>query len=72
VLSSRPGRIQRVLPVDIPRPRSFGHNAHLADVAACVAELTDLLHATDAVAHLHTPTTTTRPDVARTATDVGA
>jgi NitT/TauT family transport system ATP-binding protein len=55
VLSARPGRIRRVLTVDIPRPRSFGHNAHLADVASCVAELTDLLHATDAVTPLHTP-----------------
>jgi len=48
VLSARPGRIRRVLTADIPRPRSFGHNAHLADVAGLVAELTDLLHATDA------------------------
>ena len=55
VLSSRPGRVQRILSVDIPRPRSFGHNAHLADVAAHVAELTDLLHANDAPAPLHVP-----------------
>jgi NitT/TauT family transport system ATP-binding protein len=55
VLSSRPGRLQRILTVDIPRPRSFGHNAHLADVAAHVAELTDLLHTTDAPAPLHVP-----------------
>ncbi|MGI5238495.1 ABC transporter ATP-binding protein [Dactylosporangium sp. CA-139066] len=48
VLSSRPGRVQRIITVDIPRPRSFGHNAHLADVASHVAELTDLLHANDA------------------------
>jgi NitT/TauT family transport system ATP-binding protein len=47
VLSSRPGRVQRIITVDIPRPRTFGRNAHLADVAAHVAELTDLLHATD-------------------------
>jgi NitT/TauT family transport system ATP-binding protein len=43
VLSTRPGRVRRVLDVGIPRPRSFGHNAHVADVAACVAELHDLL-----------------------------
>jgi NitT/TauT family transport system ATP-binding protein len=43
VLSARPGRIRRVLDVGIPRPRSFGHNAHVADVAGCVAELHDLL-----------------------------
>ncbi|MEU7873686.1 ABC transporter ATP-binding protein [Dactylosporangium sp. NPDC049140] len=47
VLSSRPGRVQRIITVDIPRPRSFGHNAHLTDVAAHVAELTDLLHANE-------------------------
>ncbi|MFI5911020.1 ABC transporter ATP-binding protein [Dactylosporangium sp. NPDC051541] len=55
VLSHRPGRVQRIITVDIPRPRSFGHNAHLTDVAAHVAELTDLLHATDAPAPLHIP-----------------
>jgi NitT/TauT family transport system ATP-binding protein len=55
VLSARPGRVQRVLTVDIPRPRSFGHNAHLASVAACVAELTDMLHATDVPAPVHIP-----------------
>jgi NitT/TauT family transport system ATP-binding protein len=53
VLSERPGRVRHVLTVDIPRPRSFGRNAHLADVATCVAELTDLLHATDAPAPIH-------------------
>ncbi|MEV6928943.1 ABC transporter ATP-binding protein [Dactylosporangium sp. NPDC051485] len=50
VLGERPGRVRRIITVDIPRPRSFGHNAHLADVTARVAELTDLLHATDAPA----------------------
>lgn len=53
VLSERPGRVRHILTVDIPRPRSFGRNAHLADVATCVAELTDLLHATDAAAPIH-------------------
>ncbi|GAA3294930.1 ABC transporter ATP-binding protein [Dactylosporangium vinaceum] len=52
VLSNRPGRVQRIIAVDIPRPRSFGHNAHLTDVAAHVAELTDLLHADGAPAPL--------------------
>ncbi|WP_213456490.1 ABC transporter ATP-binding protein [Rhizomonospora bruguierae] len=43
VLSPRPGRLRQVLRVDIPRPRSFGHNAHLKEVAACSAELHELL-----------------------------
>ncbi|MEU4422874.1 ABC transporter ATP-binding protein [Actinoplanes sp. NPDC024001] len=43
VLSPRPGRIRKVLDVGIPRPRSFGHNAHLEAVAECVAHLHDLL-----------------------------
>jgi NitT/TauT family transport system ATP-binding protein len=43
VLSPRPGRVRKVLDVDIPRPRSFGHNAHLEAVAECVAHLHDLL-----------------------------
>ncbi|WIM93597.1 ABC transporter ATP-binding protein [Actinoplanes oblitus] len=43
VLSARPGQVRRVLDVAIPRPRSFGHSAHVADVANCVAALHDLL-----------------------------
>jgi NitT/TauT family transport system ATP-binding protein len=43
VLTPRPGRIRRILDVDIPRPRSFGHTAHLTDVATCIAELHGLL-----------------------------
>jgi len=43
VLSARPGRLRRIVDVDIPRPRSFGHNAHLEHVAACSAELHQLL-----------------------------
>ncbi|BCJ50673.1 ABC transporter ATP-binding protein [Actinoplanes sp. NBRC 14428] len=43
VLSARPGRVRRIVPVDIPRPRSFGHNAHLDEVAAASAELHQLL-----------------------------
>lgn len=43
VLSPRPGQMRRVLDVDIPRPRSFGHNAHLEQVADISAELHELL-----------------------------
>jgi NitT/TauT family transport system ATP-binding protein len=47
VLSPRPGRIRRILDVTIPRPRSFGHNAHLDEVSECVAVLHELLLATE-------------------------
>jgi NitT/TauT family transport system ATP-binding protein len=43
VLSARPGRIRKQVEVKIPRPRSFGHNAHLEEVAAASAELHELL-----------------------------
>ena len=43
VLSARPGRVRKLVGVDIPRPRSFGHNAHLEQVAAASAELHELL-----------------------------
>lgn len=43
VLSPRPGRIRKVVDVDIPRPRSLGRNAHLEDVARVSAELHELL-----------------------------
>jgi NitT/TauT family transport system ATP-binding protein len=43
VMSSRPGRVKRILDVAIPRPRSFSHNAHLDEVASCSAELHHLL-----------------------------
>ncbi|MBF9131492.1 ABC transporter ATP-binding protein [Plantactinospora sp. S1510] len=43
VLSPRPGRIRKVLDIDIPRPRSLGRNAHFEDVARCSAELHELL-----------------------------
>jgi NitT/TauT family transport system ATP-binding protein len=43
VLSPRPGRIRRIVDVNIPRPRSLGRNAHLEEVARCSAELHELL-----------------------------
>ncbi|MDW5324587.1 ABC transporter ATP-binding protein [Plantactinospora sp. KLBMP9567] len=43
VLSPRPGRIRKVLGIDIPRPRSLGRNAHFEDVARASAELHELL-----------------------------
>ncbi|MDP9844591.1 ABC transporter ATP-binding protein [Streptosporangium lutulentum] len=43
VLSPRPGRIRKVVDIDIPRPRSLGRNAHLEQVARCSADLHELL-----------------------------
>jgi NitT/TauT family transport system ATP-binding protein len=43
VLSSRPGRLAELVGIDIPRPRTFGHNAHMEQVAAASARLHDLL-----------------------------
>ena len=43
VLSSRPGRIRRLVHIPIPRPRTFGHNAHMDQVAGVSAELHSLL-----------------------------
>ncbi|GIE93342.1 ABC transporter ATP-binding protein [Paractinoplanes rishiriensis] len=43
VLSARPGRLRRLVEIPIPRPRTFGHNAHLEQVATVSAELHSLL-----------------------------
>ena len=43
VLSPRPGRIREIVDIDIPRPRTLGRNAHLAEVARCSADLHELL-----------------------------
>ena len=43
VLSPRPGRIRKVVDIDIPRPRTLGRNAHLEQVARCSADLHELL-----------------------------
>lgn len=47
VLSPRPGQVRKIIEVAIPRPRTFGHNAHLEEVARCSAELHELLLATE-------------------------
>jgi NitT/TauT family transport system ATP-binding protein len=43
VLSARPGQLRRLADIPIPRPRTFGHNAHLEQVATASAELHSLL-----------------------------
>jgi NitT/TauT family transport system ATP-binding protein len=43
VLSPRPGRIREIVEVDVPRPRTLGRHAHLAEVARISAELHELL-----------------------------
>jgi NitT/TauT family transport system ATP-binding protein len=43
VLSARPGRLSEIVDIDIPRPRTFGHNAHMEQVTAASARLHDLL-----------------------------
>jgi NitT/TauT family transport system ATP-binding protein len=43
VLSPRPGHIQKILDIDIPRPRSLGHYAHREQIARASAELHGLL-----------------------------
>ncbi|PZH17785.1 nitrate/sulfonate/bicarbonate ABC transporter ATP-binding protein [Streptomyces sp. NTH33] len=43
VLSPRPGRIRKVVDIDIPRPRTLGRTAHLGEVTRCSADLHELL-----------------------------
>ncbi|MDY7088538.1 MAG: ABC transporter ATP-binding protein [Actinomycetota bacterium] len=52
VLSSRPGRVRKLVRIPIPRPRSFGHNAHMEEVAKVSAELHTLLLSDE---HLRAP-----------------
>lgn len=43
VLSPRPGRLHKIVPVTIARPRTLGHNAHASEVTEVSAELHELL-----------------------------
>lgn len=43
VLSPRPGHVQRIINVTIPRPRTLGRTAHLEEVAQISSELHELL-----------------------------
>ncbi|MCN0179710.1 ABC transporter ATP-binding protein [Salinispora arenicola] len=53
VLSPRPGRIRDIVDVAIPRPRTLGRNAHLADVARVSADLHELLAERDTAVEVH-------------------
>lgn len=53
VLSPRPGRIRDIVDVTIPRPRTLGRNAHLADVARVSADLHELLAERDTAVEVH-------------------
>ncbi len=65
VLTSRPGKVRRIVHVDIPRPRSFGLNAHLDEVAACSAQLHDLLLSVDSGQVRESAAVAVRPPAAR-------
>jgi NitT/TauT family transport system ATP-binding protein len=56
VLTPHPGRVHRVLDIDIPQPRSLGFNAHLSDIATVTAELHDLLLRTGREQEVPAPT----------------
>ncbi|MFC7550668.1 ABC transporter ATP-binding protein [Plantactinospora sp. GCM10030261] len=43
VLSPRPGRLRRILDIDISRPRSLGHDEHAARLAELRSDLHELL-----------------------------
>jgi NitT/TauT family transport system ATP-binding protein len=43
VLSPRPGRVRKMVEVNIPRPRSLGRNEHFEEVARCSAELHEII-----------------------------
>jgi NitT/TauT family transport system ATP-binding protein len=43
VLSPRPGRVREIVDITIPRPRTLGHTAHVAEVARISSHLHTLL-----------------------------
>jgi NitT/TauT family transport system ATP-binding protein len=43
VMSARPGRIRRIVPVDLPRPRSLGESRRSEELHRRSAELHELL-----------------------------
>jgi NitT/TauT family transport system ATP-binding protein len=45
VLTPRPGRLLRVIDIDVGRPRSLGHDGHAAQLAELRSDLHDLLMA---------------------------
>lgn len=48
VMTPRPGRVARVVEVDLPRPRAFGQSAHSEELNRCSAEVHELLFTPDA------------------------
>lgn len=49
VLSPRPGRLRRIIEVDVPRPRSLGQDQHSTRLAMLRGELHDLLMTSEEV-----------------------
>jgi NitT/TauT family transport system ATP-binding protein len=43
VMTPRPGRIREIVDVDVPRPRTLGHNAYTEKLSGYAAALRDLL-----------------------------
>ncbi|MGW0435639.1 ABC transporter ATP-binding protein [Micromonospora sp. NPDC003197] len=50
VLSPRPGRLHKIIDIDVARPRSLGHDGHSAELGEVRAQLHDLLMTPEVVA----------------------
>jgi len=50
VLSPRPGRLHKIIDIDVARPRSLGHDGHSAELGELRAQLHDLLMTPEEVA----------------------